>query len=90
MNGLESKLNTLQTFLSKSKSAMDVIAITETSEHVDQSFVSNVNIDGYSLYSTPSRSKKGGTALYVRKAYDVFERNNLKVQQEDLMIVTKI
>ena len=84
VNGLESKLDTLQTFLSTAKSAMDVIAITETSEHSTQSFISNINIDDYTpAFSTPSLSQKGGTALYIKKAYNAFERNDLKVQHAD-------
>ena len=66
------------------QSAMDVIAITETSEHADQSFLSNVNIDGYfPPFSTPSNSKNGGAALYVSSAYNAFERNDLKIQHND-------
>ena len=83
VNGLETKLGTLENFLGGSKSAMDVIAITETSEHNDLSFISNVNIDGYSLFSTPTNSSRGGTALYVRKDLDSFERDDLKIQNPD-------
>ena len=84
MNGLESKLDTIRTFFGGTKSAMDVIAITETSEHNDQSFISNVDIEGFSPpFSTPSLSRKGGAALYVRNIYNVFERNDLKVKNPD-------
>ena len=38
VNGLESKYNTLHTFLNGARTAMDVIAITETSETKDHSF----------------------------------------------------
>ena len=84
VNGLESKLDSLQNFLSGSKSALDVIAISETSEHSDQSFITNVNIDGFrSPFSTPSLSKKGGTTLYINNDFDVFERLDLKIQDQD-------
>ena len=84
VNGLEGKFDTLHNFLATAKSAMDVIAITETSEHIDQSFITNVNLDGYyPPFSTPSLSKKGGTALYVSNIYNVLERNDLKVQNPD-------
>ena len=63
---------------------MDVIAISETSEHAEQSFITNVNIEGFlPPFSTPSNTQKGGTALYVSNRYDVFERNDLKVQHND-------
>ena len=64
-NGLESKFDVLQTFLAGSSSAMDLIAITETSENNVQSFISNIDLDGYEMIHTPSLSSKGGTFLYV-------------------------
>ncbi len=83
VNGLEIKLDTLQTFLAGSKSAMDIIAVTETSEKEDDSFISNVKIDGYSLFHTPTCSSKGGSALYVNSDYDTFERVDMKIQNEN-------
>ena len=81
INGLESKLDALNTFLSGSKSAMDILAITETSESDANSFLTNVNIDGYKPpFHTPTLSSKGGTALYVNSAFDSFEREDLKIQ----------
>ena len=81
VNGLESKLDTLHTFLSSSKSALDVLAITETSENDSTSFLSNVNIDGFKPpFHTPTLSSKGGTALYINKDFDSYERLDLKVQ----------
>ena len=82
VNGLESKLEVLHDFLAGSTSALDVIAITETSEQNDTSFTSNVNLDGYKLFHTPSNTRKGGTALYINSNYDVFERNDLKSQTD--------
>ena len=53
-NGLESKFHTLHTFLNGAVSAMDVIAITETSENKDHSFIKNISMDGFKLYHSPS------------------------------------
>ena len=83
VNGLETKLDTLHTFLTESHSAMDAIAITETSEHHTQSFITNVELDGYKLFSTPSNSAKGGAALYINNSYKAFERIDLNVQNND-------
>ena len=80
VNGLEPKFETLHTFLNGAKSAMDVIAITETSENKDHSFIKNVEMEGYKLFSTPTNSAKGGTALYAKENFDVFERTELKTQ----------
>ena len=49
-NGLESKFDTLHTFLSGTASKMDVIAITETSENKDHQFITNVELEGYTKH----------------------------------------
>ena len=74
VNGLESKFDNLHTFLAGNKSKMDAVAITETSENKDHSFIKNVSMesDGYKLYNTPTNSTKGGTALYLNLDYDSF------------------
>ena len=85
VNGLESKFDTLHTFLSGSTSKMDVIAITETSENKDHGFITNVELDGYKApYHTQTNSLKGGTALYVNKDFDSFERTEFKCQNDIL------
>ena len=65
VNGIESKFDTLENFLAGASSAMDIIGISETSEDKDKSFISNISLDGYKLFHTPSNSAKGGTAIYV-------------------------
>ena len=83
MNGLETKFDTLHTFLSGAKSTMDVIAITETSENKDHSFLRNISIDGYKKpYHTASGSSKGGTALYINEDFDCFERTDISIQTD--------
>ena len=61
-------------------SAIDVIAISETSEHDEHSFISNIEMEGYDPFSTPTLSLKGGTALFVNKDYKAFERTDIKIQ----------
>ena len=80
VNGIESKFDTLENFLSGATSAMDIIAISETSEDKDHSFTTNIKLDGYELFHTPTNTLKGGTALYVNSNFDVFERIDIKVQ----------
>ena len=84
VNGLESKFDNLHTFLAGNKSKMDVVAITETSENKDLSFIKNVSMesDGFKLYNTPTNSTKGGTVLYVNSDFDSFERTELKAQTD--------
>ena len=52
---------------------MDIIAITETSQKNIENFKSNIDIEGYETYLTPSNSNKGGTAL----------RKDLNTQHDD-------
>ena len=80
VNGLESKYDTLHTFLGGTASAVDVVAISETSEHDKHSFISNIDMEGYDPFSTPTLSLKGGTALFVNKDYKAFERRDIKIQ----------
>ena len=83
VNGLESKFDNLHTFLSGSNSAMDVIAITETSENKDNSFIGNISLEGYKTpYHTPTNTLKGGVAMYVDSDYDSFERTEFKNQSD--------
>ena len=83
VDGLETKFENLHSFLNGSKSAMDVIAITETSEDNDLSFLSNIEMEGYDLFSTATLSAKGGVALYVRKEYKAHKHIDLNVKTKD-------
>lgn len=78
INGLESKFDSLCDFSTGSTAGLDIVAITETSEQND--FISNVEIEGYTPFHTPTNSSKGGTALYVNSDYKPFERFDLKFQ----------
>ena len=81
-NGLESKLELLSAFISGSSSPLDIIGITETSELKDISFTSNVSLDGYKLFHTPTNSSKGGCCIYINEQFDSFERIELNAQND--------
>ncbi len=83
VNGIESKFGALHTLLNSSKASMDAIAITESSECEDQSFLSNVSLEGYKLYNTPTTSPKGGVVLYMNDNFDSFERIDLRIQTSE-------
>ena len=82
VNGLESKFDTLNAFLCSSSAPFDIIGITETSEQKDTSFLTDVEMQGYNLYHTPTNSTKGGCCIYANKNLEVFERNDLKIQND--------
>ena len=79
INGLESKLDNLHEFLTASSTKLDLLAITETSEKEDTGFLNNVEIEGYEKYHTPSKTSKGGTAIYVNKDFDTISRTELNI-----------
>ena len=81
VNGLESKFDNLHQFLSAMSSSFDIIAITETSQH-DEYFTSNITLEGYADFSTPTNSEKGGALLYVNSSYNPFERQDLRAQDD--------
>ncbi len=87
VNGLESKFDTLSTFLAGSTTPPDLIGITETSEQNNSSFISNVSLSGYKLYSTPTNLSKGGCCIYVNDDFDAFDRADLKVQNNHFQTV---
>ena len=82
INGLGSKFDNLYEFISSTSSEFDIIAITETSHKNDEFFTTNVSMEGYNEFFTPSNSSKGGTAIYVKGNHDVFERSDLKTQND--------
>ena len=82
VNGIESKFENLHEFIANVYSDFDIIAITETTHKKDEIFTTNVSINGFKEFYIPSNSSKGGTALYIKKNYDVFERNDLKIQND--------
>ena len=62
---------------------MDIIAIIETSQKNDESFILKTDIEGYVNCSTPNISK-GGTALYINDKFDSFERMDQKFRTTTL------
>ena len=55
----------------------NVIGITETKENVNKGFMMNNNLEGYDLYTQPSKSAAGGVALYVSNQLKHNERSDL-------------
>ena len=56
------------------------MAITETSQKlVNEDFKTNISIEGYSTFSTPTNTNKGGTTIYVNNSFDITERLDLNV-----------
>ena len=47
----------------------DVIGISESKQQLDKSFLVNVDIKGYSMYTQPTKSSCGGCAIYVKSQF---------------------
>ena len=83
-NGLENKHDHLLEFLEYVDNKFDLVTITETSEKYNHGgFLSNVELHGFNLFSTPTTSNKGGTAIYVRNTFDSLERTDLKIMNNN-------
>ena len=73
------KLDNLYEFMSWTSNELGIVALTETSEKEDIGFIGNVDIDGYQKFNTASKSSKGGTAIYVNKDFDSFQRIDFNI-----------
>ena len=62
---LSKNFDQLLSILSASNISFDVLGITKTKQKIDKGFLTNVSIDGYHMYTQPSKSLAGGVAIYV-------------------------
>ena len=80
LNGLETKFDQLYNFLCNSPTEPEVIAITETSQaNSNENFINKITLAGYSLFSTPTKTLKGGTSIYAKSNLKPIERTDLKI-----------
>ena len=83
LNGLECKFDQFHNWITSNSTDLDFIAITETSQHKNNTkFKTNVEIAGYSVYSMPTSSNKGGVAIYTKNKFNVTERPDLDITNE--------
>ena len=84
VNGLQTKFKFIHNFLLNTTSDIDIIAITETSEHIsNENFKNNIELDGYKLLTKPSKTNKGGVAIYTNSKFDSFERTDLNIVHDN-------
>ena len=70
IKSLAKHLDELKTILSMSKKKFDFVGISESKQKVDTNFTVNVDMEGYHMYSQPSKHASGGVVLYVNEAFD--------------------
>ena len=68
--------------MSGSPKDFDIVNLTETSQFEDF-FKTNVNIEGYDPFYSPSNTSKGGTGIYVKSIYNTVERTDLKITHDN-------
>ena len=61
----------------------DILAIFETKRQTNKDFLVNVNMQGYSIYTHPSKNSCGGCAIYVYSQLDHLVRNYLSTLEEE-------
>ena len=78
LNGLENKIDLLDKFIKTTKTDIDVICISETSQRENVNFMANVQLDGYKKpFSQGSKTAKGGLAIYTKSNISAFSRDDL-------------
>ena len=87
IRSLSKHFELLHTQLSTINIPSDVIGISESKQQLDKSFLVNVDIKGYSIYTQPTKSSCGGCAIYVNSQLDHHVRNDLSVLEDDFQTI---
>ena len=87
IRSLSAHFDELLLLLSSFSLSVDVIGISESKEQIDCGFLTNVNISGYTMHSTPTKSSAGGVALYVKSSLDYKPRDDLSVCKDEFEMV---
>ena len=83
IRSLSKHIDELKNVLHASKIIFDFIGVSETKQLINKDFISNVDIEGYHVYSQPSKSSSGGVAIYVNNKLDHFRKDDLCVIEDD-------
>ena len=87
IRSLSSHHDELLLLLSSFGISLDVIGISESKEQTNHGFLTNVDISGYTMYSTPTKSSCGGAALYVKSLLNHKPREDLSVCKDEFEMV---
>ena len=83
IRSLSKHIDSLHTQLCSTNIPFDVIGITETKQQVDQNFLVNVDLEGYTLHTQPSKRSCGGCAIYVNSHLDHIIRDDLSTLDDN-------
>ena len=87
IRSLSAHYDELLLLLSSFSLSVDVTGISESEEQIDCGFLTNVNISGYTIHSTPTKSSAGWVALYVKSSLDYKPREDLSVCKDKFEMV---
>ena len=83
IRSLTKHFDELQTLINSAKIPFDILRITESKQLVGTKFSVNVNMDGYQIYSQPTKSTHGGVVIYVNKKSDHVVREDISVLEDE-------
>ena len=73
IRSLSKHMDALHTQLSMINIPFHIIGIFETNHQINKDFLVNGDMQGYSMYTQPSKSSCGGCAIYVNSQLDHLE-----------------
>ena len=77
IRSLSKHIDELKNVLHASKIIFDFKGVSETKQLINKDFISDVDIEGYQMYSQPSKSASCGVAIYVNNKLDHFRKDDL-------------
>ena len=84
VNGYECHSDNVHKVLASSGLDFHAICLSETSQKLDQVFSPNSMIQGYhNPFCTPTNSRNGGVAIFIKDIFDVIEREDCNVKLDE-------
>ena len=87
IRSLSCHFDELQTLLVNLKVPFDVVAVSETWDSFKRPLKVNVEIPGYTFFSTRSQSQNGGVGLYIKSSLAPIPRSDLASDSDDFETV---
>ena len=87
IRSLSAHFDELLLLLSSFSLSVNVIDISESKEQIDCGFLTNVNISGYTVHSTPTKCSAGAVALCVKSSLDYKPKKDLSVCKDEFEMV---
>ena len=83
IKSLSKHIDSLHTQLFSTNIPFDIIGISETKQEVDKNFLVNVELEGYTLHTQPSKSSCRRCAIYVNSDWDHIIRDDISTLDDN-------